>query len=192
MAAEPAGTGTGTGQVIVLTGPPGAGKTTVAGLLAAALEPSVHLYADDFWHFIKRGSVPPYLPGAHRQNEIVIGVLAAAAFGYAAGGYQVVCDGIVGPWFLAPFRGQAGATGLPLHYVVLRPDEATALSRATGRTGQALTDPEPVLSLHRQFAELAALEPHALDSTGLSAADTAQAVLASVAAGRYLLRVPQG
>ncbi len=124
--------GAHSGQVIVLTGPPGAGKST-------------------------------------------------------AGGYQVICDGIVGPWFLAPFRGRSVAAGLPLHYVVLRPDQATTLSRAAGRGGQALTDREPVLSLHRQFAELGGLEAHALDSTGQSAASTAHAVRRGLAAGSYLL-----
>ena len=157
------------------------------------LEPSVHLHADDFWHFLKRGSILPYLPTSHRQNEIVIGVFSAAAFAYAAGGYQVICDGIVGPWFLAQFRDQASMTSLPLHYVVLRPDQATTLSRATGRAGQALTDPEPVLSMHRQFAELAEFEPHALDSTGQSAASTAQAVWDGAAAGVLLpLRFDSG
>jgi hypothetical protein len=25
----------------------------------------VHLRADDFWHFIRKGAIPPYLPEAH-------------------------------------------------------------------------------------------------------------------------------
>ena len=56
----------------------------------------------------RRGRIAPYLPQAHRQNRIVIDVVAHAAFGYAAGGYQVICDGIVGPWFidLGPYEAQ--------------------------------------------------------------------------------------
>lgn len=46
------------GRMVVLTGPPGAGKSTVAAILAESYSPSVHLHADDFWHFLRRGAIP--------------------------------------------------------------------------------------------------------------------------------------
>lgn len=180
------------GRVTVLTGPPGAGKSTVAHLLADRLSPSVHLHGDDFWRCIRRGRVVPYLPEAHQQNRVVLQVLASAAFGYADGGYQVICDGVVGPWFIDPFRAAARERALPLSYVVLRPDRHTTLERATNRDGDALTDPEPIRSLHGQFSDLGAYEAHVLDSTGLTAEATADSVLRGVAAGAYLLDPSDG
>ncbi|MGW3141254.1 AAA family ATPase [Streptomyces sp. NPDC001139] len=175
------------GQVIVVTGPPGAGKSTVAHLLASRLTPSVHLHNDDFWHYIKQGWIAPYLPEAHRQNEVVLRALVSASFGYADGGYQVICDGVIGPWFIDLFRETAQERHLPLSYVILRPDQQTTLERATSRADDALTDPEPIRSLHGQFSDLGAFEAHVLDSSSLSAEATANCILQGVTAGAYLL-----
>jgi predicted kinase len=142
------------GAVVVTSGPPGAGKSTVASLLADGRSPSVHVHTDDFWAFIRRGAIPPYLPASHRQNHVVMTVLAAAAAGYAAGGYFVVVDGVVGPWFISHFRAAAAQAAVPLDYAILRPDEATTLGRATARVDGALTEPQPVLEMYRQFRDL--------------------------------------
>ncbi len=175
------------GQVIVLSGPPGAGKSTVGRLLTAEHSSSVYLHADDFWANIVTGAIPPYQPESGQQNQLVMTVLATAALGYAQGGYYVVVDGVVGPWYVGEFRIAAAGTGIPLHYVILRPDEQTTMGRATGRGADALTEPGPVLDMYRQFRNLGEYDVHAIDSTGRDAADTARLVRAGLAAGRFRL-----
>ena len=104
------------GAVVILTGPPGAGKSTVADILARQSEtPTVHLHTDDFYdRYIKSGYILPWLPESQKQNETVTKAIAATAAAYAEGGYLTVIDGIVGPWFLAPFREAAALPGTSL------------------------------------------------------------------------------
>lgn len=152
------------GEILILTGTPGSGKTTTAKLLAMQSgSTKVHLHSDDFWHFIKNGAIPPYLPEADRQNSVVIDALAKAAASYARGGYFVIVDGIIGPWFLEPFR----ATSLPLHYAVLRPSLENAIRRCHERGDETIT-PEAIAALHEQFSSLGDLERHAFLVDGKS------------------------
>ncbi|MBX5203777.1 AAA family ATPase [Rhizobium sp. NZLR1] len=172
------------GEILILTGPPGSGKTTTA--LALAEEPGspkVHLHSDDFWHFIKNGALPPYLPEAHEQNAVVMDVLAGVAEGYAKGGYFVVVDGIIGPWFLQSFK----AITAPLHYVVLRPPLDVAILRCQERGGDTLTDPEPITALYKQFSSLEELEKHVLSTDGQARHDTLSMVIEAVEGGKFRL-----
>src|SRR3984957_7540349 len=96
-------------------------------------------------------------------------------------------DGIIGPWFLAPFLNRRDS---PLPSVVLRPELPETLRRAQGRAGRELRESGPIRSLHQQFSQLGGLEPHALDTTALTAGQTVAQVRAALAAGR--LRLPPG
>lgn len=163
-------------MILLLTGPPGGGKTTVAGLVADRLPMSVHLVADTFWHHVRSGYVLPWLPAAHRQNEVVLEAVAAAARQFANGGYAVVVDGVVGPWLLAPFLRQAD-TGQDVHYVVLRPDEQTALARAKARAAPALVDDVPLRHMYAEFSALGEYERYVVDTSQMSPDDTADHAL---------------
>ncbi|MFG2004407.1 AAA family ATPase [Spirillospora sp. NPDC048911] len=177
-----------TGEVIILTGPPAVGKTTVAKLLAGDADgPTVHLATDLFYQAIRTGFVPPYLPEAQRQNEVVVDTIVAATATYARGGYDVVVDGIIGPWFLPPFRAMAEHHQLNLTYVVLRPDVDTTLSRAQGRADNELKDTDAITGLHHAFAHLGDLDSHAIDTAGINATTTATQVRHAIESGRYRL-----
>jgi broad-specificity NMP kinase len=173
----------------VLTGPPGAGKTTVATILVQRYPFAVHLHADDFWHFIRSGGIPPYLPEAHQQNSVVITALARAAAGYAIGGYHVIVDGIVGPWFLERFCAALDPALGQIHYVVLRPDEASTLSRAQSRGPDALTDVDPIQSMYREFVDLGAYERHVIDSTTDDPAATVTRIERALTTGQCIVQL---
>ena len=81
----------------------------------------------------------------------------------------------------------ATARNIPPHYVILRPDQATALRRARRRPSHTLTDPGPIRQLHRQFTDIGAHERHVFDNTLLEPQATADAVLRGLAEGTHYL-----
>jgi predicted kinase len=163
--------------VLILTGAPGAGKTTTARLLAGGSERAVHLESDSFFHFIRAGYVEPWRPESYAQNTIVMRIVANAAAGYADAGYFTIIDGIISPrWFFEPLRDALQAAGHDVAYAVLRAPIAACTSRAASRERNRLADRAVIEQLWHDFADLGSLERHAIDSGDKSAEQVAQEV----------------
>jgi hypothetical protein len=118
---------------------------------------------------------------------VVIEAITRTVATFVTGRYDVVVDGIIGPWFLPPFRAAAEHDHLVVSYVVLRPGLDTTLARAKGRAGHELKDPGAITGLHAAFAQLGDLEDHAIDTGDLDAEQTAAEVRRVLASGRYRL-----
>jgi cytidylate kinase len=139
----------GMAQLIVITGPPGAGKSTVARAVADRFEPSVLVEGDAFFAFLARGAIPPWLPESNDQNDVVTRAAASAAGEYARGGYTTVYDGVVGPWFLPTFTTNTGLERL--QYVVLLPSVERCVERVATRQDHGFTDELATRKMHREF-----------------------------------------
>ncbi len=145
-------------EVILVTGPPGAGKSTVAASLAGLLDPSALVAGDDFFGFLRNGAISPWLKEAHGQNRAVVQA-AAAASGQLAGHCAVVFDGVVGPWFLPTYLTASGLKHV--HYAVLLPPQAVCVQRVRSRRRHGFTDLGAAESMWREFHR-AQLDPRHL------------------------------
>jgi len=180
------------GHVLILTGPPGAGKSTAARRLAeevdlAANRGGVHVHGDDFMDYVRSGFIEPWKRESQDQNVAITRALSAACFAFAGGGYLAVLDWIVGPWFLDIYREDARRTGIVLDYILLRLTEDLASRRAREREERPIADYTDMSPLYAQMADIGELERHVIATTHLSIDDTLRAIREGMADGRYRL-----
>lgn len=170
-------------SVVIVSGCPGAGKTTLARALAAAEDRGVHFVTDTFYEFIPN-VIDPATPASRHQNTVVMNAVARAARAFADGEYTTFVDGVVGPWFLWAFR-EVLESGPSTHYVVLQASEPAALARVRGRQGPGLSG--TVRAMVTQFADLGVFARHGVATDGRSEEDVRSGVEVGLARGDFAL-----
>jgi AAA domain-containing protein len=149
-------------DLLIVTGPPGSGKSTVALLLAERFEPCVLVHGDVFFGFVVRGYIDPWLPGSHEQNVVVTEAAATATGRFPKGGYTTIFDGMVGPWFLETFLEHAQLDSV--QYAVLMPSLETCTARVMGRNGHGFRDEPATRRMYAAFADAEIAPRHLLRS----------------------------
>ncbi|WP_297714436.1 AAA family ATPase [Clostridium sp.] len=170
------------GRIIIITGSPGTGKSTTSAIIAkeSSMEKSVHMHTDDFYHYLSKGAIPPYLPESNEQNLIVIEAFIEAAKRYVRGGYDVIVDGIIGPWFLKPWLNVVH-DAYEVHYIILRASKEETMQRAITRSKLDIeTNIELVETMWEQFKNLGGYESNVIDTTNYSIKDTVLAIKESI------------
>ena len=157
------------GEVLLLTGSPGSGKTTVAPLVADRRAPSACLDLDWFFAKLRRGAIEPWRAEAHAQNRVVLGAAAEAVAAFAQGGYFIVAEGILYPFMLDLFVLACAPHALRLSYAVLRAPIGVVQQRVQDRRSEppharALADADVVDDLWAQFETHGVGELHRVDS----------------------------
>ena len=151
--ADPAG-------VIIVSGIPGAGKTTVAGLLAQRFRAGVHLEADRLQMMVAAGgrcAGEGPMAEWHRQLQVRTRVSAAAADVWRGNGFVPVIDDI----YVSRARTDLLVDQLaarPVRLVVLAPDPRIALTRDAERSDKTVGE---------QWLQLDAVQRDELAGVGL-------------------------
>jgi hypothetical protein len=169
-------------SLLVIAGPPGAGKSTVSVLVSARLSPSVLIQGDVFFRFLDQDAVPAWLPEATDQNRVVIRASGAAAGRFARGGYEAVFDGVMGPWWLPTFFE---ATELDeLHYAVLLPPADMCVLNVAAREGYV--NESATRHMHDQFHQAPIDTRHLLTDPRGNPEDTATELLNRYHQGHFV------
>jgi gluconate kinase len=167
-------------ELIVVTGPPGAGKSTVSADLATLFDRSALVPGDEFFTFLRNGAIPPWLVGSDQQNTAVVAAAAAAA-GRLALYCDVVYDGVVAPSFRTTFLEQTGLAHI--HYTVLMPTLDLCLNRVQNRKGHGFTNRDAAMHMWNQFHQAGVETSCLLQDSDMPPSELARLIARHVVSG---------
>lgn len=179
-------------QIVIISGPPGAGKSAVAEALCERYDRTVRLETDAFYGSIRMGYLPPWRAGSERQNHMVSRAVARAASAYAEDEYGVFVDGVIGAHLLPDYIDELKGALDAVQFVVLLPSLEELSRRAFSRDKAIVGfSPDDLARMHAMFSDEGAFPACRIDTGGMSVHQAADAVMDAAATGACLVAPPE-
>ncbi len=173
-----------TGPIFLITGTPGAGKSSVSTALMRRFPFGLHIPIDDLREWVVSGladPVPTWTGETTRQFRIARQAASHTARLYASEGFAVAIDDVIFP-HEAEEIFVSTLSDFTLHKVLLQPNVEAALSRNATRTNKSYD----TAGLAELIGKIHNMMPHSvyaragwtiIDSTHLSLEETVDAIL---------------
>jgi chloramphenicol 3-O-phosphotransferase len=181
-------------DVLILSGPPAAGKSTVAQALAERYDRVAHIDVDTLRHFVTpTGYIAPDRPGWERQQALATRNAAALARNFLEERFAVIIDDVVvTAEHLAQYVEALKPAGAPVHFVRLLPRLEVCLARNAAREPGLRPSPKRIETVYRAFEAATDLPGATIDSSELSAYETADHLQALTTGGESVVGGPAG
>ena len=138
-------------NIYLISGPPGAGKSTLARELSESLPKSIHIECDSIYNMVKGGFVKPWQDGAQELLDIMYDAFVAIAMVYVKAGFVVVSDYV---WNLDEIAGikKQFPSELSIELCFLLPSLEVNLQRDANR--EYVIGEDRVKKYHFEFLEI--------------------------------------
>jgi cytidylate kinase len=174
-------------QIVIVSGPPGSGKSSVCESLCERYDRTVHLETDPFFAAIRMGFVKPWHAASDRQNRTITRAVARAAVPYAEDRYAVFIDGVIGPHLLPIYLDELAAAAVPVHFVLLLPSLDVTRRRAATREETLRVREPQVRDLWSQFEAYGPFAGCRIDNSEMSADQCGDAGMSACGRGACLV-----
>lgn len=168
-------------QLVILSGPPNAGKSATAEALCQRYDRMLHIDVAVLRQFLRMGRLRPWddSPAGRSQHELFITSACDMAKRFLIAGYGVVVDDVVCQDELQIYREALVGSQSALHFVVLLPKLDLLLAREGKRVSGRLE------ALHQRFSDWRDIAT--IDPEDLAPELVADRVMALASEGRALI-----